>query len=408
MIRARDVGWSILDTAFSPDNRHLIYSSWCDYIYQVNLYGPDGEMIRNNRVPGERDGGEGNHTFGDNHQALNLASRDGGDRFCIFSMRFSQDGDEILCGAKDGSIYVYDRGSDQRSLKVDAHEDDVNAVAFIDSATHILASGGDDGICKIWDRRSLRESDPVPVGLLAGHVDGLTYIDPRGDGRHLITNSKDQSIKLWDLRRFSSKDAVDASKMAVRGQNWDYRWQGVPRKLMAEYRQGTNRIVDDSSLMTYRGHTVLQTLIRCRFSPAHTTAQRYIYTGCASGSAYVYDVLTGDIVRELRGHRSCVRDISWHPYRTEITTSSWDSSLVKWTYQEEIKEVEKEDGSNANKAADSKSTKISCKSSDKRLNNGSSTSLNNTEDTNVALENIESEEERTELRRSKRARNTRV
>ena len=188
MIRARDVGWSVLDTAFSPDNRHLIYSSWCDYIYQVNLYGPDGEMIRNNRVPGERDGGEGSHTIGDNHQALNLASRDGGDRFCIFSMRFSQDGDEILCGAKDGSIYVYDRGSDQRSLKVDAHEDDVNAVAFIDSATHILASGGDDGICKIWDRRSLRESDPVPVGLLAGHVDGLTYIDPRGDGRHLITN----------------------------------------------------------------------------------------------------------------------------------------------------------------------------------------------------------------------------
>ena len=32
----------------------------------------------------------------------------------------------------------------------------------------------------------------VPVGILAGHLDGLTYIDPRGDGRYLITNSKDQ------------------------------------------------------------------------------------------------------------------------------------------------------------------------------------------------------------------------
>ena len=55
---------------------------------------------------------------------------------------------------------------------------------------------------------------------------------------------------------------------------------------MAEYMKGTKKIVDDSSLMTYRGHTVLQTLIRCHFSPAHTTAQRYIYTGCASGSIY--------------------------------------------------------------------------------------------------------------------------
>ena len=184
-IRARDVGWSVLDTSLSPDNRHLIYSSWCDYIYQVDLYGPDGQFIKHESR--DQYGGESN-ALGDNHQALNLAARDGGDRFCIFSMRFSQDGEEILCGAKDGYIYVYDREANQRSLRVDAHEDDVNAVAFVDSATHILASGGDDGVCKIWDRRALRETDPVPVGVLAGHVDGITYIDPRGDGRHLITN----------------------------------------------------------------------------------------------------------------------------------------------------------------------------------------------------------------------------
>ena len=51
-------------------------------------------------------------------QALDLGARDAGDRFCIFSMRFSQDGDEILCGAKDGYIYLYDRGANRRSLKV--------------------------------------------------------------------------------------------------------------------------------------------------------------------------------------------------------------------------------------------------------------------------------------------------
>ena len=36
----------------------------------------------------------------------------------------------------------------------------------------------------------------------------------------------------------------------------------------------------------------------------------------------VYDVLTGEIVQELNGHKSCVRDVSWHPYRSEITSSS--------------------------------------------------------------------------------------
>jgi len=30
------------------------------------------------------------------------------------------------------------------------------------------------------------------VGVLAGHTDGITYIDTRGDGRFILSNSKDQ------------------------------------------------------------------------------------------------------------------------------------------------------------------------------------------------------------------------
>ena len=40
---------------------------------------------------------------------------------------------------------------------------------------------GDDGLIKIWDRRSLKESNPHPVRVFAGHVDGITFIDVRED-----------------------------------------------------------------------------------------------------------------------------------------------------------------------------------------------------------------------------------
>ena len=39
-----------------------------------------------------------------------------------------------------------------------------------------------------------------PSGSLAGHLEGITHISSRGDGRYFISNSKDQSIKLWDIR----------------------------------------------------------------------------------------------------------------------------------------------------------------------------------------------------------------
>lgn len=28
-IQAKDVGWSVIDVAFSPDQQHFVYSTWC-------------------------------------------------------------------------------------------------------------------------------------------------------------------------------------------------------------------------------------------------------------------------------------------------------------------------------------------------------------------------------------------
>lgn len=164
----------------------------------------------------------------DRQTALNLVKS--GRRFCVFSVAFSSDGREVLGGANDGYLYIYDRQRNARTGKIQAHEYDVNSVVFADNSSHIIYSGGDDGLLKVWDRRTLNEESPTPVGTLAGHMDGITYINSRGDGKHFISNSKDQSIKLWDVRQFSSDLGVQKTLQAVHEQNWDYRWQGVPKK----------------------------------------------------------------------------------------------------------------------------------------------------------------------------------
>ena len=41
----------------------------------------------------------------------------------------------------------------QFPFRIHAHNDDVNAVSFVDDRTHILASGGDDGLCKVHINR---------------------------------------------------------------------------------------------------------------------------------------------------------------------------------------------------------------------------------------------------------------
>ncbi|XP_035286802.1 DDB1- and CUL4-associated factor 11-like isoform X2 [Anguilla rostrata] len=303
MVKARDMGWSVLDVCFTPDSHSVLYSSWSDCIHVCSL-----------------------DSTSQTHTALQLKPDER--RFCVFSVATSSDGKEVLGGANDGCLYVFDREQNKRTLKIYAHDDDVNAVTFADRSSQLLFSGSDDALCKVWDRRTLREDKPEPVGQLAGHTDGVTFIHSKGDARYLISNSKDQSIKLWDVRRFSSGEGLAASRLAVTQQTWDYRWQLVPRRALKR-----DKLTGDTSVMTYRGHGVLHTLIRCRFSPEFSTGQRFIYTGCSTGRIIIYDVLTGRVVSRLSGHKACVRDASWHPYQDYIVSSSWDKAVCMWEHR---------------------------------------------------------------------------
>ena len=125
----------------------------------------------------------------------------------------------------------------------------------------------------------------------------------------------------------------------------------------------------DCSVMTYRGHAVLRTLIRCYFSPAETTGGQYLYSGSYDGKIHVsistvvevakpltvrtlqiwsldgttvqvldrsqtlpmsYDPsapepggVTGHQLRGDGNNRICVRDVSWHPQVCLWNTFEW-------------------------------------------------------------------------------------
>ncbi|CAF4297504.1 unnamed protein product [Rotaria socialis] len=313
-IVADEVGWSILDTALSPDRNSLAYSTWSDCLYLIKL---NEGLSQPKIVP------------------LNLQPHS--HSFSIFSLQYSADGSEIIGGSNDTCVYIYDLEKQRRTLRVQAHEEDVNAVRFLDNSNSLIVSGSDDNLVSVWDRRALNESQPKPVGIFAGHTNGVTFVHSRTDTRYLISNSKDQSIKLWDMRRFAKESAIDLIRMKANSINngWDYRYDAYgpqPRKF---------DIPGDPSIRTYRGHAVRYTLIRCYFSPSFSTGQKYIITGSSDGCMRIYDVLTGDIILNLRvssnrteSRERCLRDVSWHPYENYIISTSWDSrrAHVRWTY----------------------------------------------------------------------------
>jgi len=152
----------------------------------------------------------------------------------------------------------------------------------------------------IRDRRSLGASQK-PSGVLIGHTEGLTYVSAKGDGRYVISNGKDQAMRLWDLRKMRSNEEWESvSHLSYGDDEFDYRcasfsFQSLFLTPSSSHRRPILRDPahpKDCSVMTYRGHSVLQTLIRCHFSPAETTGSQYLYSGSQDGRIHVRARLT--------------------------------------------------------------------------------------------------------------------
>lgn len=309
-ILAKSLRWTITDTSLSPDQRYLVYSSMSPVVHIVNVESAVTESLAN---------------VTEIHEGLDFSivdDEDDDDLFGIFSVKFSTDGRELVAASSDNSIYVYDLVTNKRTLRILAHEDDVNTVCFADESGNLIYSGSDDSFCKVWDRRCLNASGQ-PAGTLIGHLEGITFIDSRGDGRYFISNGKDQTIKLWDIRKMSSNNTCSPR----RSYDWDYRWMDYPPKLREM------RHPNDQSLATYRGHSVLRTLIRCHFSPEDSTGQKYIYTGSNDGAVYIYNLVTGELVVKLNHHETTVRDCCWHPHYPMIISSSWDGMIIRCEFR---------------------------------------------------------------------------
>lgn len=238
----------------------------------------------------------------------------------IMTCDLSADGSKFISGTSDASSLFGDLETGLVSRRI-RHGDDVNCVRFLPSNDLKYLTASDDGTARLFDGRLSTEA---PVISMRGHKAGLVYVEPHQNEHHLITNSKDQTIKLWDMRY------INSSPFSLRRvHNHDYRYE--------EYTDEVPGIpmYNDSSLKTYWGHHVHQTLIRCHFSPYETTGSQYIYSGSADGCIYVWSI-DGSLVTVIKSDEGTrfeqsiiynyslpklIRDVVWHPKEISLYSS---------------------------------------------------------------------------------------
>lgn len=315
-INCNYVSWALTDSDFTEDNKYMIHSTLSP---NVQLFD-----VENRKYLAQLNMDSGND---EDETSFFYYS------FRVYSAKISPDGRQIIAGTSrslngKARLQIFDVEEKKLIRSVNAHENDINSICYVDRAnSSLILSGSDDGLCKLWDTRAIENGKPV--GIFYGHLSGVTYVSSKEDTRYFISNSKDQSIKLWDLRKSKTEEKP------YHHFGFDYRMEKLSTTEIGKIKRAMNANPNDDSVSTFFGHQVYVTLTRCHFSPKFNTDQRYIYSGSADGSVYIYDTLTTELVARLElSDDRIIRDCAWHPVNQSLITTDFSGNICKWDYSE--------------------------------------------------------------------------
>jgi WD40 repeat protein/serine/threonine protein kinase len=111
------------------------------------------------------------------------------------NVAFSQDGRRLATGGEENTVKIWDVQTGQVLQTLRGHNGEVYTVAFSpDDDSRWVASAGEDSTVKVWDSQTGRL-----VRSFRGHTGLVSSVAFNPDGRHLVSGSRDHTVKVWDV-----------------------------------------------------------------------------------------------------------------------------------------------------------------------------------------------------------------
>jgi len=263
-------------------------------------------------------------------------------------VRYDASGKDLVAtGSVDSTVKVWD--SANGALLATLRGGSSNAIISCDISNGVVVGAGSDKTCRVWNLRTQRM-----IHQLVGHGQKVTCVKLFGSEKGVMTGSADRSMKVWDiarqtyrqtttLRHSSTANCIDigidssiAASAHLDGgiRFWDIR-TGERTLDMPQLHEGavtsiqfhptdsskvlTNGMDSCLKLVDLRTGTPLHSLSHQDFRTSYSWSSStfspdgaYVTSGSSSnGMIFVWDSLTGNLVKKLPGHDTGVCGIAW-------------------------------------------------------------------------------------------------
>jgi WD40 repeat protein len=141
----------------------------------------------------------------------------------IHALAFSPSGLTVAAACEDGAVHVFDAETGEERDTLLGHRGAVYAVAYApdfveelgggkpEVVTGLLASGGADGMIRLW-RRGAKEPAQVLKAQADGGVRALAFAP---DGKTFVSGGDDGAIRIWEVGRAWELRKIEAHRGAV-------------------------------------------------------------------------------------------------------------------------------------------------------------------------------------------------